>query len=300
MSTVLAAQHMSYTVRGRRILDDISLTLHSGEIYGLVGRNGAGKTTLLSALAGQVIPDAGCTLELFGAAPSPASSARTHLMRTSSTFVDWASVDQLLHTARLAYPGWNRRLEERLIADFGIDTAARFVKLSDGQKSAVGITIALASRAELTLLDEPYSGLDPVARAIFYDRLLEDFAEYPRTFVVSTHLVDEIAPLLSRIIYLNEGKIALDADADDATHTAHEIAGSKDAVLVYLARTGLEGATVRERSIGSVRTAVVAAELTAERSELARSLGVNIQPVSLQEAVAVHSGVLHQNQGVTK
>lgn len=300
MEPVLNAQNITYTVGGRRILDGLNLTLNQGDICGLVGRNGAGKTTLLAALAGQILPDKGYKLELFSQVPNAASLARTHLMRTSSVYVDWASARQILDLARRAYPGWNKDLEEQLITDFDLNTRTRFMKMSDGQKSAVGIIIALASRADITFLDEPYVGLDPVARSIFYDRLLEDYAEHPRTFLISTHLVDEIAPLLNRVIFLDSGKIVMDAGTEETTYSAHELAGNSDAVSVYLARSGLEGVIVRQRSVGSLQMVLVAADLTPEREELAHELGLHIQPISLQEAVAVYSGSRDITRGGTR
>lgn len=300
MEPVLNAQNITYTVGGRRILDGLNLTLNQGDICGLVGRNGAGKTTLLAALAGQILPDKGYKLELFSQAPNAASLARTHLMRTSSVYVDWASARQILDLARRAYPGWNKDLEEQLITDFDLNTRTRFMKMSDGQKSAVGIIIALASRADITFLDEPYVGLDPVARSIFYDRLLEDYAEHPRTFLISTHLVDEIAPLLNRVIFLDSGKIVMGAGTEETTYSAHELAGNSDAVSVYLARSGLEGVIVRQRSVGSLQMVLVAADLTPEREELAHELGLHIQPISLQEAVAVYSGSRDITRGGTR
>ena len=86
-------------------------------------------------------------------------------------------------------------------------------------RSAVGIVIGLAARAELTLFDEPYAGLDAVARQLFYDRLLADFAEHPRTVLLSTHLVDETADLLEHVVMLDRGRVVLDAPADDVRGT---------------------------------------------------------------------------------
>lgn len=290
MSPIVRTENLSKTFRGTKALDGISLELEEGLIYGLVGRNGAGKTTLLTSLTGQTLPDAASTIELFGEAPSRANLARTHLARTGQTYPDDASVHQVLRMGRIAYRNWDQSLALSLLMDFRVPLTARAHRLSDGQKSALGIAVALASRAELTLMDEPYTGLDPVARSIFYDRLLQDFSVNPRTFVISTHLIDEIAPLLNRIILLDEGKVVFSGDAEDAVYTAHEIAGSQDAVSVYLAKASLEGAVVRERSIGALRSAVLAAPLTDECHHLAAELGVNVQPVALQDTVAAHSG----------
>lgn len=289
MNPIVRTQKLSKTFRGAKALDGISLEIEEGLIYGLAGRNGAGKTTLLTALTGQTLPDNGSQIELFGQKLNAATIARTHLQRTNQSYPEDLRVFQVLTMGRLAHPNWDQSLALSLLIDFEIPLKARARRLSDGQKSALGIAVALASRADLTLMDEPYTGLDPVARALFYDRLLEDFSAHPRTFIISTHLIGEIAPLLNRIILIDRGELVFTGDAEDATYTAHEIAGNQDAVSVYLAKTSLEGFVVRDRAIGSMRSAVVASALTAENEELAGKLGVGIQPVLLQDTVAAHS-----------
>ena len=97
------------------------------------------------------------------------------------------------------FPHWDQSFADRLVAEFGLPMKRRIKKLSRGQLSAVGVIIGLASRAEITFFDEPYLGLDAVARQIFYDRLLEDYATHPRTVILSSHLIDEVA---NRIIEL--------------------------------------------------------------------------------------------------
>ena len=102
-------------------------------------------------------------------------------------------------------------------------------------RSAVGIVIGLASRAELTLFDEPYAGLDSVARQLFYDRLLADLAEWPRTVLLSTHLIDEVADLLEHVVMLDRGRVVLDAPADDLRGTAVTVSGPAATVAEFVA-----------------------------------------------------------------
>src|SRR6201999_3018648 len=109
---------------------------------------------------------------------------------------------------------WDAGLADMLMADFDLRPDKVIKKLSRGMRSALGITIGLAARAELTLFDEPYAGLDAVARQLFYDRLLADYAEHPRTIVLSTHLIDEIGDLVERVLLLDHGRLVLDEDAD--------------------------------------------------------------------------------------
>lgn len=280
----------NFRTQDSAVLDRISFELYPETIYGLIGRNGAGKTTLLTALTNQITTDTGTSIELFGDQGfSSAALSKTHLMRTGQTYSDDMRVLHVLRMAAIAYPNWDADLAGEIVEEFNIPLKLKAKKLSDGQKSALGIAVALASRAELTLMDEPYTGLDPVARQKFYDLVLRDFTESPRTFVISTHLVDEIAPLLNHIILLDQGKIALDAPADDAGYLAHEITGSNDAVSVYISRNGLGDSVSTKRTLSGRSQALIAAELTDERARCASTLGVDASPVSLQNLVAAYN-----------
>ena len=127
--------------------------------------------------------------------------------------------------------------------DFDLPSRRPIKKLSRGMTSAVGIVIGLASRAPLTLFDEPYLGLDAVARHQFYDRLLADYAEHPRTIVLSTHLIEEISDLLEHVLLLDRGRVLLDADAETLRATALTVTG-KIGALDAAARTARVDLTV--------------------------------------------------------
>lgn len=285
---IVSVRSLSKTFGSHRALDSINFDLPPNRIYGLFGRNGAGKTTLLTTLASQTVPDTGSQISLFGHQKVHGNIlTKTHLMRCHQPFAESLKVSQILNMAALAYKSWDDDFARSILSNAKVPLRTKARKLSDGQKSWVGIAVALASRAQLTLMDEPYNGLDPVARAEFYDLLLCDFTKHPRTFIISTHLIDEIAPILNQVLIIENGRLTLDSDVDDALYLAHEIAGSADAISVYLARTGLKDHATRERSIGSLRTTLVAAELTVEREKCAASLGVQISPISLKDSVAV-------------
>ena len=112
----------------------------------------------------------------------------------------------------------------------GCRTTQRVKKLSRGQLSAVGVVLGLASRAPLTIFDEPYLGLDAVARQLFYDRLLADYAEHPRTVVLSTHLIDEVSDLLDHVVVLDRGRVVVDEDTDVLRGSLVVVSGPSRAV----------------------------------------------------------------------
>ena len=145
-------------------LDDVSLTVGAGTITGLLGRNGAGKTTLLRILAGQEFPSSG-SVRVFGAAPAENQDVlrRLVLVREDQVYPDF-KVCHALRAASFSYPNWDAGLASSLLKDYGVRAGKAIKGLSRGQRSALGITIGLAARAEVTLFDEPYTGLDAVAR----------------------------------------------------------------------------------------------------------------------------------------
>ena len=134
-------------------------------------------------------------------------------------------VKRVLEAASWFYPNWDAELAGTLMEDFALPANRPVKKLSRGMHSSVGIVIGLAARAEITLFDEPYLGLDAVARQIFYDRLLADYAEHPRTVLLSTHLIDEVANLLEHVIVIDRGRIVIDAPADDLRGRAVTVSG---------------------------------------------------------------------------
>ena len=120
-------------------------------------------------------------------------------IREAQRYPDAFRVHHVLTASRLLFDRWDDAYAQLLVADFELPTGRLVKKLSRGMRSALGVIVGLASRAPLTMFDEPYLGLDAVAQQIFYDRLLADYAEHPRTIVLSTHLVDEVGDLLERV-----------------------------------------------------------------------------------------------------
>jgi ABC-2 type transport system ATP-binding protein len=272
-------------------LVDVSLTVGAGTITGLLGRNGAGKTTLLRILAGQEFPSSG-SVQVLGAAPAENENVlrRLVLVREDQAYPDQAypdfKVSHALRAASFFYPNWDAGLSASLLEDFGLRAGKAIKRLSRGQRSALGITIGLAARAEVTLFDEPYAGLDAVARQIFYDRLLAEYAAFPRTVLLSTHLIDEAAALFENVVVIDRGRVALDTAADGLRGMVTTVSGPVLAVDSFI-----EGRPVWERrGLGSQASVVVVGQVSGEDRERARSLGLDLTPLSLQQLVVHASG----------
>ena len=202
-------------VYGKKVaLNQLSLELEDGKIYGLIGRNGAGKTTLLSiasaqnaATDGEVLLDGKKVWENEEALKDICFSREIATTATDSR--NTSKVCEYLRIASILYPNWNAELADELITEFGLDRKMRMNKLSKGMQSMVTIIVALASGARFTFLDEPVTGLDVVAREYFYKVLLDEYAKGERTFVISTHIIEEAANVFEEVIFIHEGKVLL-------------------------------------------------------------------------------------------
>jgi ABC-2 type transport system ATP-binding protein len=142
------------------------------------------------------------------------------------------------------------------------------------------VIVGLASRAPLTFFDEPYLGLDAVARQHFYDLLLKDYAEHPRTIILSTHLIDEVSNLLEHVLLIDQGRIIVDQDADALRGTATTVVGKASAVDAFVAGRDI----LHRDAIGGLASVSVSG-LTADERKQAASAGLELAPVSLQQLV---------------
>ena len=280
--SAVAVKGLTMNYRGHTALRGVGLELRENTIHGLLGRNGAGKTTLMRILTGQEFESSG-EVRVFGQAPRENEDVlrRICFIGESLKYPNYYSLREALAAAAIACDGWDAEFAAQLVRDFQLPGNRQLKKLSRGQLSAVGIVIGLASRAPLTLFDEPYLGLDAVARQIFYDRLLADFAEHPRTVVLSTHLIDEVAELIEHVVLVQAGRVVLDADADDLRGRAVSVTGPAEAVAAYA-----DGVPVLHRSVLGGRARVALAHRPEDPADRAAD-AVSVQPLSLQELIVL-------------
>jgi ABC-2 type transport system ATP-binding protein len=264
-------------------LDDVTLSFPANTVCGLLGRNGAGTTTLMSLIAGHDRPDAGEVL-VGGGQPfeNPAVLANLCFIRDNQRYPDEYQLGHILRVLPAFYDAWDEDLAQRIVTELRIPMKTKLRKLSRGQQSAVAIVIGLASRAPLTIFDEPYLGLDATARRVFYDLLIADLADYPRTVLVSTHLIDEMEPLLERAAILDQGRVVLDTDVDDARTRAVTVSGTASAV----ARAIHGHRVLTSHVMGGLRSVMI--ETRPDDETLGNHPGVEVSPVGLQDLVAAY------------
>lgn len=282
MTSVIEVSGLTKRYRDTIAVDDVSFTIEKDTIYGLLGRNGAGKTTVMSILTAQNFASSG-EVRVLGESPYENARvlSRMCFVRESQKYPEDATPRHAFSIARLFFRNWDQALADRLIHDFQLPMRKTIKKLSRGQLSAVGVIIGLASRAEITFFDEPYLGLDAVARQIFYDRLLEDYAEHPRTIILSSHLIDEVSNLIEKVLVIDRGRIILDETTDAVRDRATSVVGASAAVDAFVVGRDV----IHRESLGHVTSATVLGHLSADDRRAVSAAGLDIAPVSLQQLI---------------
>lgn len=284
----LICEHLTKAYSGREVLRDVSLTLEPGKIYGLIGRNGAGKTTLLSALTAQ-IPVTSGTVTLDGEAVWENRGALKELCFSRELNVSSESglsamrARDYLRYAAIYYPRWDAALADRLIGEFQLPVKKKLGKLSKGMLSMVTIVAALASKAPFTFLDEPVAGLDVIAREQFYRLLLEEYQATGRTFLVSTHIIEEAANVLEEVIVLRAGQLLTVADTQSLLDSARYVTGKAEDVDA--ATAGLEAHHARHMGRSKAVTVFLR-----EGQSIREGYDLTVQPMSLQQVFVALCG----------
>ena len=227
MTAAISAQGLGKSYGRNWALSDCTLDVPAGRVVGLVGPNGAGKTTLLNLAVGMLTPTSG-TIEVLGGHPAagPAQLAKVgYVAQDPPTYAGLSVGDHLRLGARLN-PGWDDALARHRIERLGLDLTQRAGKLSGGQRAQLALTLGVAKRPELLILDEPVASLDPLARREFLQDLMEAVAEHDLSVVLSSHLVSDLERVCDHLIVLVASRVQLAGDIDTLLATHHRLTGA--------------------------------------------------------------------------
>ncbi|HLQ57556.1 MAG TPA: ABC transporter ATP-binding protein [Streptosporangiaceae bacterium] len=228
MTAVLEARGLGKRYGRLWALADCTLSIPPGHVAGLVGPNGAGKTTLLHMAVGLLQPTSG-TIEVLGGQPAagPAQLARVgFLAQDAPTYAGLSVADHLRLGAHLN-PGWDARLAHDRIEALDLNPGQRAGKLSGGERAQLALTLAVAKRPELLILDEPVASLDPLARREFLQDLMEAVAEQQVSVVLSSHLVADLERVCDYLIVLTTGRVQVAGEVEDLLATHHLLTGPR-------------------------------------------------------------------------
>ena len=206
-------------------LNEVSLSVKRGRVFGLVGANGAGKTTLIKHLLGRLKAESG-SVRVFGFDPVAdpvAVLSRIGYLSENRDLPAWMRVDELLRYTEAFYPKWDMAYAEGLREQFGLDPRAKIKNLSRGENAKAGLLLALAFRPELLLLDEPSSGLDPVVRRDILEAIIRTVAEEGRTVLFSSHLLEEVDRVADELAVMFDGRVVLAGELDHVKANHHRL-----------------------------------------------------------------------------
>jgi ABC-2 type transport system ATP-binding protein len=228
VSVVLETVELGKRYRRRAGLHDCTLAVPAGTVVGLVGPNGAGKTTLLQLAVGLLTPTSG-TITVLGERPaqSPHQLEMVGFVAQDTPTYPRLTVAQHLKMGRYLNPNWDNTLAERRIDQLGLDSTQRAGSMSGGQRAQLALTLAIAKRPQLLLLDEPVASLDPLARREFLQSLMDVVAEHGVSVVLSSHLVADLERVCDYLVILVASHVQLSGDVDRLLASHHRLTGPR-------------------------------------------------------------------------
>jgi ABC-2 type transport system ATP-binding protein len=225
---VVQAERLSKRYGRREALSDCTIAIPPGRVVGLVGPNGAGKTTLLHMAVGLLEPTAG-RIEVLGGQPAsgPEQLARVGFVAQDAPTYAGLSVADHLRFGAHTNPGWDQQLADDRITKLGLDPSQKAGKLSGGQRAQLALTLALAKRPELLILDEPVSSLDPLARREFLQGLMAHVADHGAGVILSSHLVSDLERVCDYLIVLIDSRVRVAGEVDELLARHHRVTGAR-------------------------------------------------------------------------
>ena len=268
-------KHVSKSFGGVHALSDVSLGFGGGKIYGLLGSNGAGKTTMLNIITNRLYADSGEVLIDGESAPGrDRALGKVYMMAEQNLFPESMKVKAALKITADFLPSFDLELAMELAKKFGLPMNKKVKALSTGYSSIIRIILALSAGTPYVIFDEPVLGLDAQHRDMFYRLLMEHCGGGEQTVIISTHLIQEAAPLIEHAVIIKDGKILRNAPAEELKGAAHTVTGPAGLVDGYIAGRRVLNTT----SIGGLKTACVEGEPDARVPA-----GLEVSPMGLQD-----------------
>ena len=241
---------------------NVNLTFEKGKIYGLLGRNGAGKSTLLNMITGRVFPDSG-TIHVEGepVIENDRALGKIYLMGETNYYPEGMRIRQAFDCAAMFYPNFDLANANMLAEKFSLNTKKKFKELSTGMTTMARLCLALSTGAPYIFLDEPVLGLDAVHRDLFYRILVEQFERHPACYVISTHLIEEVAGLIEEVYILREGELLLHESTERLLARGYTVTGNAEAIDRFVEDHPCTG----QDQLGGMKSAYILGELDTSR-----------------------------------
>ncbi len=251
------------------VLDQISLTIEKDGIYGLLGRNGAGKTTLLNLISNRLFPtDGEIYIDGMVAAENDEAQGRVYMMSEQELYPEIYTVKRIFQATSYFY-SFDMEYAKELCERFELNPKKKLNELSTGYRSIYKVIIALCVGADYIFLDEPVLGLDANHRDLFYRCLLEAYAKRPRTFVISTHLIEEVSNVVEHVFIIKKGKLIRNESCESLLTSGYTVAGPIKLVDEFIKGKEVLGETV----LGGLKTVSILGTLNKKEEQVGLEIG---------------------------
>lgn len=263
-----------------KALDDITLSLEENKIYGLLGRNGAGKTTLLNLMTNKIFPDSG-EIKVAGTPVLENDEALNKIfyMMEGNLYPDSLKIKDIYVWTKEFYPSFDVEYAKALSQKFGLNINKKVKGLSTGYTSIFKAIVALASNASILIFDEPVLGLDANHRSMFYKELIANYSEKPKTIIISTHLIEEVADVLEEAIIIKEGRLIGKSSVEKLLDSAYQVSGEASKVDEYIKNRKF----AEVETMGKFKAATVLENMSDREAAIAKELELDISRVELQK-----------------
>ncbi len=241
----IETQHIFKKFNRIKALEDVSLTFEHGKIYGLLGRNGAGKSTLLNIISNRIYADQG-EVWIDGELARENDKVQQLIYCTTDKeyYPSGMRMKEIFYWTNEFYGKFDVETSHRLSEEFGLDVRKKVEELSTGYRSIFKIVIALSLDVPYVLLDEPVLGLDAVHREHFYKSLLVAYGANPRTFVISTHLIEEVSKLIEEVVLIKSGRMVCCDTTENLLQSGYTVSGAASVVDQFVSDKQVIGVDV--------------------------------------------------------
>ena len=269
-------KNVSKSYGGVKALEDVSVNFGQDKIYGFLGRNGAGKTTLINILANRIFADQGSvTIDGDTAVENMAVHDKLYCMSEADLYDTGLRIKDIFKWTGRFYGGFHMDTAMEIADKFKLDVNKKFKALSKGYQSIFKLTVALALRVPYVVFDEPVLGLDANHRELFYELLLREYTEYPRTIIIATHLIEEVSGLIEEVVLIDNGRVILQETVEELTGGSYCVSGLASEVDEFC----LGRKVIDTDELGALKQAYI----MGTRPEIPKDSRLQISAVNLQK-----------------
>lgn len=280
MMGIISINKISKNYGETKALDDLSITIEQNKIYGLLGRNGSGKTTLLDLITNRIFPTSGeITIDGEPVYENDNTLSQIYYMTEENLYPESEKVKNVYKWTAEFYSKFDIEYAKKLSVKFGLDINKKVKALSTGYSSIFKAILTLASNADILLFDEPVLGLDAFHRELFYKELILKYNESPKTIILSTHLIEEVAHVIEIAIIIKNGKLILKESVENLLENTYFISGEISKVDEYIKNKNTTG----NEKIGMIKSAIVLEKLHENDKVIASELKLDVTKVELQK-----------------